>query len=42
LGELRSAVGLHLAVIAVKYGLEIEDDLGAILPPEPDRKEQKQ
>jgi len=36
LGELRSTIGLHLAMIAVKYGLEIEDELATILPPEAD------
>jgi hypothetical protein len=34
LGELRGVFGLHLARIAVQYGIEIEDDLGAILPGE--------
>lgn len=34
LGELRALVGLHLAVIAGQYGLEVEDDLAQILPPE--------
>jgi hypothetical protein len=36
LGELRGVFGLHLARIAVQYGVEIEDDLGAILPGEED------
>jgi len=34
LGELRALVGLHLAVIAGQYGIEVEDDLAQILPPE--------
>lgn len=34
LGELRGVFGLHLARVAVQYGVEIEDDLGAILPAE--------
>jgi len=34
LGELRALVGLQLAVIAGQYGIEVEDDLARILPPE--------
>jgi hypothetical protein len=34
LGELRSLVGLHLAVITDQYDIEIEDDLAQILPPD--------
>lgn len=34
LGELRSLVGLHLAVVADQYGIDIEDDLAQILPPD--------
>jgi hypothetical protein len=34
LGELHSLVGLHLAAIANQYGIEIEDDLARILPPD--------
>ena len=34
LGELRSRVGLHLAVIADQYGTEVESDLKRIFPPE--------
>jgi hypothetical protein len=33
LGELRSLVGLQLALIADQYGLEVEDGLAQILPP---------
>jgi hypothetical protein len=32
LGELRGRVGLHVALISYYYGLEVEDDLAAILP----------
>ncbi|MGH2719710.1 MAG: DUF6650 family protein [Actinomycetota bacterium] len=32
LGELRYAVGLHVAQLAVKYGVDVEDDLASILP----------
>jgi hypothetical protein len=34
LENLRALVGLHLAVIADRYGLEIEGDLAEILPPD--------
>jgi hypothetical protein len=34
LGDLRSLVGLHLAVIARQYGIEVEPDLARILPPD--------
>jgi hypothetical protein len=34
LGELRSQVGLHLAVIADQYGIEVEPDLAQIFPPD--------
>ncbi len=34
LGELRSRVGLHLAVIADQYGIDVEPDLAQILPPD--------
>jgi hypothetical protein len=33
LGELRSRVGLQVALIAGHYGIEVEDDLAQILPP---------
>jgi hypothetical protein len=32
LGELRASVGVHLAQIAVKYGIDIEPPLDAVLP----------
>jgi hypothetical protein len=34
LGELRSRIGLQLAVIADQYGIDIEPDLALILPPD--------
>jgi hypothetical protein len=33
LGELRGTFGVHVAQIAVKYGIDVEDRLAAILPP---------
>jgi len=33
LGELRSRVGLQIALIADQYGIEVEDSLAQILPP---------
>ena len=32
LGELRAGVGLQVAIIAAAYGLDVEDDLAAMLP----------
>jgi hypothetical protein len=32
LGELRATVGIHIAAIAVMYGLPVEHDLAEILP----------
>jgi hypothetical protein len=32
LGELRGVFGLHLAAICTKYGIDVEEDLAAILP----------
>jgi hypothetical protein len=32
IGELRSTFGIHIAMIAAKYGLEVEDNLPSILP----------
>jgi hypothetical protein len=34
LGELRSLVGLHLALISDQYAIEMEPDLAQILPPD--------
>lgn len=31
-GELRGVFGIHIAKIAVSYGLNVEDDLASILP----------
>lgn len=31
-GELRGTIGIHLAAIAARYGLDVEDDLATILP----------
>ncbi len=36
LGKLRSDIGLRLGVLAVMYGLDVEDDLARILPPSRD------
>lgn len=36
IGELRGVFGVHLALIASKYGLDIEDDLASILPEKAD------
>lgn len=36
LGELRATFGLHIAAIAAKYGLDVEDGLSSILPPQDD------
>jgi hypothetical protein len=32
LGELRAAIGLHVAAIAIMHGLDVEGDLATILP----------
>ncbi|MFC2070040.1 DUF6650 family protein [Chloroflexota bacterium] len=32
LGELRAAFGIHIAQLAVKYGIDIEEELASILP----------
>jgi len=36
LGELRGVFGIHLARLAVQYGLDIEHELVTILPAPPD------
>ena len=36
LGELRAVFGIHIAQLAVKYGIDIEDELASILPIEDD------
>lgn len=33
LGELRSGVGLQVAIIAAAYGLDVDDALADTLPP---------
>ena len=33
LGELRTGVGMQVAVIAASFGLDVEDDLASVLPP---------
>jgi len=32
LGELRAIFGIHLAQLAVKYGIDVEEDLASIFP----------
>lgn len=32
LGELRGVLGIHLAIIAAHYELDVEDDLASIFP----------
>jgi hypothetical protein len=32
LGELRGIIGLHVAAIATKHGLDVEDELASIFP----------
>jgi hypothetical protein len=34
LGELRAHFGLQIAFLATEYGLDIEDELAQIVPPE--------
>lgn len=36
LGELRGVFGIHVAQIAAKFGLNVEDQLARILPAEPE------
>lgn len=36
LGELRSTIGLHIAMLAVMHGLGVEGDLAGVLPPAPE------
>ena len=35
LGDLRTTFGLHIAMIAVEFGIPVEDELASILPPKP-------
>jgi hypothetical protein len=32
LGEMRGVFGMHIAKIAIQYGIDVEDDLASILP----------
>ena len=34
LGELRALFGLQIAYLAIEYGLDIENELAQIIPPE--------
>ena len=34
LGRLRALFGLQIAFLAIQYGIDIEDDLASIVPPE--------
>jgi len=38
LGEMRATFGVHLAILATQYGLDIEDGLASILPASDDDK----
>jgi hypothetical protein len=37
IGELRGVFGIHIAQIAVRYGVNVEEGLSSILPAAPDR-----
>ena len=37
LGELRAVMGIHIAQIAVRYGIDVEETLAPIFPPSPTR-----
>lgn len=41
LGEMRAILGIHIAQLSVKYGINIEDDLATILPVEDKEAEKK-
>jgi hypothetical protein len=34
LGRLRALFGLQIAFLAIQYGIDLEDDLATIIPPE--------
>lgn len=36
IGELRGVIGVHVALMASRYGIDVEDDLATILPPDLD------
>jgi signal transduction histidine kinase len=35
LGRLRATFGIHVACLALQYGIDVEGDLASILPPKP-------
>ncbi|MGH9210906.1 MAG: DUF6650 family protein [Acidimicrobiales bacterium] len=37
IGELRGVFGVHIALLASRYGVDVEEDLATILPPESDQ-----
>jgi uncharacterized protein DUF6650 len=37
LGEMRGVFGLHIAQLAVRYGIDVPDELATILPLDPDQ-----
>ena len=39
LGEMRGVFGIHLALLATEYGLDVEDELASILPGTEDNEE---
>jgi hypothetical protein len=39
LGELRGVIGLHVAALAAKHGLDVEGELESILPAKPSPKD---
>lgn len=42
LGELRSGVGMQVAIVAASFGLDVEDDLARVLPDPDPRSEREQ
>jgi hypothetical protein len=36
LGELRAVVGIHIALLSAKFGIDVEDDPASIFPAEVD------
>lgn len=41
LGEMRGVFGIHIAMLATEYGLDVEDELASILPGAEDNEEQE-
>ena len=41
LGEMRGVFGIHLALLATEYGLDVEDELASILPGEDNNEERE-